>query len=44
MGVIFTGVYLRYRRVMPLVFAHFLLDAVGFVGYPLLASLFGYGS
>jgi membrane protease YdiL (CAAX protease family) len=44
MGVIFTAVYLRYRRVMPLVVAHVLLDAVGFIGYPLLAQLFGYGS
>ncbi|MGO2632645.1 MAG: CPBP family intramembrane glutamic endopeptidase [Galactobacter sp.] len=43
MGMIFTAVYLRYRRVMPLVIAHFLLDAVGFVGYPLLAQWFGYG-
>lgn len=44
MGVVFTWVYLRYRRVMPLVIAHFLLDAVGFVAYPLLAGVFGYGS
>lgn len=38
MGVVFTLVLLRYRRVAPLVVAHFLLDAVGFVGYPLLAQ------
>lgn len=37
MGVVFVLVFLRVRRVMPLVVAHFLLDAVGFVGYPLLA-------
>jgi len=44
MGVIFALVYRRYRRTAPLVLAHFLLDAVGFVGYPLLAAWFGYGS
>lgn len=37
MGVVFALVFLRVRRVMPLVIAHTLLDAVGFVGYPLLA-------
>ena len=37
MGVVFALVFLRVRRVMPLVIAHALLDAVGFVGYPLLA-------
>ncbi|UBH24437.1 CPBP family intramembrane metalloprotease [Micrococcus porci] len=37
MGAVFVLVFLRVRRVMPLVLAHFLLDAVGFVGYPLLA-------
>ncbi|MFP3340872.1 CPBP family intramembrane glutamate endopeptidase, partial [Micrococcus sp. SIMBA_131] len=37
MGVVFALVFLRARRVMPLVIAHTLLDAVGFVGYPLLA-------
>ena len=37
MGVVFVLVFLRVRRVMPLVIAHTLLDAVGFVGYPLLA-------
>ncbi|MFC0248896.1 CPBP family intramembrane glutamic endopeptidase [Citricoccus parietis] len=43
MGLVFGAVYLRYRRVMPLVIAHFLLDAAGFVAYPLLAAagLFG---
>lgn len=44
MGAIFVLVYRRYRRVAPLVLAHFLLDAVGFVAYPLLAAWFGYGS
>ena len=43
MGVVFTLVLLRTRRVMPLVLAHFLLDAAGFVAYPMLheAGLFG---
>ncbi|MDO4239078.1 CPBP family intramembrane glutamic endopeptidase [Micrococcus sp.] len=43
MGVVFTLVLLRTRRVMPLVLAHFLLDAAGFVAYPLLheAGLLG---
>jgi uncharacterized protein len=33
MGVIFALFYLRFRRVMPLVIAHTLLDVVAFVGY-----------
>ncbi|MDY6054727.1 type II CAAX prenyl endopeptidase Rce1 family protein [Micrococcus sp.] len=43
MGVVFVLVLLRVRRVMPLVLAHFLLDAVGFVAFPLLqqAGLLG---
>ncbi|KGF19897.1 hypothetical protein HMPREF2128_07920 [Pseudoglutamicibacter albus DNF00011] len=44
MGVIFGLYYLHKRRIMPLIWAHFLLDAVAFVGYPLLAAWFGYGS
>ncbi len=36
MGLVFTGYYLRYRRVMPLVVAHTALDVVAFVGYTLL--------
>ena len=36
MGVIFALFFLRYRRVGPLIFAHFLLDAVAFVGYATL--------
>jgi membrane protease YdiL (CAAX protease family) len=36
MGVVFALVYLRVRRVMPLVVAHALLDIVAFVGYALL--------
>lgn len=43
MGLVLGAFYLRYQRVMPLVVAHFLLDAAGFVAYPLLAAagLFG---
>ncbi len=40
MGVIFGWLYLRYRRVMPLVIAHFLLDAVAFLGFPLVLASF----
>lgn len=45
MGVIFALFFLRYRRVVPLVIAHTLLDVVAFVGYGLygeqLDSLLG---
>ena len=37
MGLVFGWVYLRWRRVMPLVIAHTLLDTFAFVGYPLAA-------
>ena len=37
MGVVFGLVYLRWRRVMPLVVAHTALDVVAFVGYALVA-------
>ena len=37
MGVIFGLVYLRWKRVAPLVVAHTLLDVTAFVGYALLA-------
>jgi hypothetical protein len=33
MGVIFGWWFTRARRVLPLLIAHFLLDAVSFVGY-----------
>lgn len=39
MGLVFGWVYLRWRRVGPLVVAHTLLDIVSFVGYALLAPL-----
>ncbi|HET9873639.1 MAG TPA: type II CAAX endopeptidase family protein [Propionibacteriaceae bacterium] len=37
MGVIFGLIYLRWRRVGPLVVAHTLLDVAAFVGYAFLA-------
>jgi membrane protease YdiL (CAAX protease family) len=36
MGLIFGAVFQRTRRVLPLIIAHTLLDAVAFVGYVLL--------
>lgn len=44
MGAIFGWFYLKYGRVMPLVIAHFLLDAVGFVGFALLGPAIGIGN
>ena len=35
MGVVFGYLYKKYGRLTPLVIAHFVLDAVSFVGYPL---------
>jgi membrane protease YdiL (CAAX protease family) len=40
MGVLFGWLYTRYKRVLPLVIAHFLIDAAVFVGYPWVASAF----
>ena len=37
MGLVFGLAYLRFKRVGPLVVAHFLLDLFAFVGYALLA-------
>ncbi len=39
MGLAFGWLYLRWRRVMPLVVAHTLIDVFAFVGYALLAGL-----
>lgn len=39
MGLIFGWCYTRWGRVMPLVIAHFLFDAIQFVGYPLAVAL-----
>ncbi|MEV6966712.1 CPBP family intramembrane glutamic endopeptidase, partial [Hamadaea sp. NPDC051192] len=38
MGVVFALVYLKWRRVGPLIVAHTLLDVVAFVGYQALCS------
>ena len=38
MGLIFGWWFTRTRRVLPLLFAHFLLDAVSFVGYVYLSK------
>ena len=40
MGILFGWLYTRYKRVLPLVIAHFVIDAVVFVGYPWAASAF----
>ncbi|QPK79033.1 CPBP family intramembrane metalloprotease [Corynebacterium lizhenjunii] len=39
MGVIFAYFYQRTGRIWPLVLAHFLIDAVAFVGYALLGDV-----
>jgi membrane protease YdiL (CAAX protease family) len=39
MGLVFGYLYKRWGRVMPLVVAHFLLDAAVFVGYSLLRGV-----
>ncbi|MGI8417412.1 MAG: CPBP family intramembrane glutamic endopeptidase [Nakamurella sp.] len=36
MGVVFALVFLRWRRIWPLLIAHSLIDAVTFIAYPLL--------
>lgn len=38
MGLVFGWAYRRWGRVMPLVLAHFILDAVSFVGYALIGK------
>lgn len=38
MGVVFGWCYQRWGRTMPLVIAHWMLDIVSFVGYPLAAA------
>lgn len=40
MGVLFGWLYVRFGRVLPLVIAHFLIDAAIFVGYPWAAASF----
>ena len=41
MGVIFGLIYLRWKRVGPLMVAHTLLDIAAFVGYALVAPSAG---
>ncbi|WP_151549388.1 MULTISPECIES: CPBP family intramembrane glutamic endopeptidase [Corynebacterium] len=36
MGVVFAAFYWKFRRVWPLVFAHFFIDTVAFLGYQFL--------
>ncbi|WP_229660023.1 CPBP family intramembrane glutamic endopeptidase [Tersicoccus solisilvae] len=43
MGLVFVAVYLRVRRVMPLIVAHALLDVGAFVGFALLGRATGFG-
>lgn len=38
MGIVFGWIYARWGRLLPLVIAHFCIDAVVFVGYPFAAS------
>ncbi len=42
MGLVFGAVYLRFRRVMPLVVAHTAIDVAAFVGYAALAPRVGW--
>ncbi|MET9328777.1 CPBP family intramembrane glutamic endopeptidase [Tsukamurella sp. NPDC003166] len=42
MGLVFGAAYDRWRRLWPLVIAHFLLDVVAFVGYALLRPHLGF--
>jgi membrane protease YdiL (CAAX protease family) len=37
MGVIFGALFLRWRRANSMIIAHFLINAVAFVSYALLA-------
>ncbi|MDP4014411.1 MAG: CPBP family intramembrane glutamic endopeptidase [Candidatus Nanopelagicales bacterium] len=38
MGLLFGWLFLRWRRATPMIVAHFLIDAVAFVGYAVLAD------
>jgi membrane protease YdiL (CAAX protease family) len=38
MGVIFSVLFLRWRRTNPMIIAHFLINAVAFIGYTYLAA------
>jgi uncharacterized protein len=38
MGVIFSVLFLRWNRTNPMIIAHFLINAVAFIGYTYLAA------
>jgi membrane protease YdiL (CAAX protease family) len=38
MGLIFGTLFLRWRRCLPMIIAHTLIDGVAFIGYALLAG------
>ncbi len=38
MGLIFGTLFLRWRRVLPMIIAHTLIDGVAFIGYAILAG------
>lgn len=40
MGVLFGWLYARYGRLLPLIIAHTIIDAVVFIGYPWAAATF----
>jgi membrane protease YdiL (CAAX protease family) len=40
MGLVFGALYLRTRRLLPLITAHVIIDTVAFVGYPLALEWF----
>jgi membrane protease YdiL (CAAX protease family) len=42
MGLVFGWLFLRWRRAMPFIIAHTLMDSVAFVGYALLAGHVGW--
>jgi membrane protease YdiL (CAAX protease family) len=42
LGVIFSVLFLRWRRTNPMIIAHTLINSVAFIGYPLLAGHVGW--
>ena len=42
MGMLFGWIFMRTKRVLPLIVAHTILDIVSFVGYALLAPVWGW--
>lgn len=41
MGVLFLLFFIRYRRVLPLVIAHFTINAIAFIGAPYVLEMIG---